>query len=247
MAATKDFSRFNSIDYLEEYYSAEGKDPENNFLLGFFHDVYSHIPQQKKLLEVGGGPSIYPLISASSKVDEIMFSEYTEDNRAAVKAWIDKLPTAFDWGKHFSYVADMEGEPSPEKIEERVRKGIKKVVACDITKNNPLHPLMHKGFDIVSVNFCPEGITDDEKSYAQYIKNIAYLLKPKGLMVMTLLRNARYYNAGDTKYAACPVDENSVSDVLKNVGCRITRMRTIDIDAPERGYDGIIALTAVKQ
>jgi hypothetical protein len=245
MAATKDFSKFNPLDYLEEYYSDDEDDPENDFLLGFFHDVYSQMPKQKKLLEVGGGPVIYPLISASSKVDEIIFSEFISENRLAVKGWMEKDPCAFDWSRYFKYVAEMECT-SHEKVEERLRSRLKKIINCDISKSNPLAPLSHRDFDVLSVNFCPESITDDEKSYALWMKNIVSLLKPNGVLVMTLIRNARYYKSGDTKFTACPVDENGVADALKMAGCRVTKMRSYDINDPERGYDGLIALTAIK-
>jgi nicotinamide N-methyltransferase len=245
MASSKDFSKFNPVDYLEEYYSNDENDPENEFLLGFFHDVYSQLPKQKNLLEVGGGPVIYPLISASSKVDEIVFSEFTEDNRNAVKKWLKNDATAFDWSRYFMQVASMEGESDHKKVEQRLRDKIKKIVKCDISKSNPLEA--HSGnFDIISVNFCPESITDDEKSYYAWMKNIASLAKPKGLVVMTMIRNARYYSSGDTKFVACPIDENGVVDALRQAGCKVTKMRTIDIDDVERGYDGLIALTAIK-
>jgi hypothetical protein len=245
MAATKDFSKFNPLDYLEEYYTDDDADPENEFLLNFFHNVYGQMPKQKTLLEVGGGPVIYPLISASSKVDEIVFSEFIEENRQAVKNWIQKDPSAFDWSPYFKMIAEMECT-SPEMVEERLRSRIKKIIKCDITKPNPLAPVAKKNFDVLSINFCPESITDDEKSYAEWMKNIVSLLKPSGIIVMTLIRNARYYDSGDTKFAACPVDENGVSDVLRALGCRITRIKSYDINDPERGYDGLIALTAVK-
>ncbi|MFH1181646.1 MAG: guanitoxin biosynthesis pre-guanitoxin forming N-methyltransferase GntF [Candidatus Woesearchaeota archaeon] len=245
MAATKDFSKFNPLDYLQEYYADDENDPENDFLLSFFHDVYGQMPRQKKLLEVGGGPVIYPLISASSKVDEIIFSEFTDENRAAVKNWVQKHPTAFDWSRYFKYVAEMECT-SPERIEERLRSRLKKIIKCDISKSNPIAPLSHKDFDILSINFCPESITDDEKDYMLWVRNIVSLLKPEGILVMTMIRNARYYNSGDTKFIACPIDENGVADALKMAGCRITKMQSFDINDPERGYDGLIALTAVK-
>jgi nicotinamide N-methyltransferase len=245
MAATKDFSKFHPSDYLQEYYSDDEDDPENEFLLNFFHNAYGQMPKQKTLLEVGGGPVIYPLISASSKVDEIIFSEYTEENRQEVRSWVKKDQSAFDWSRYFKQIADMECT-SPEVVEDRLRSKIKKIVKCDISKANPLAPITQKNFDIISINFCHESVTDDEKSYLQWLKNAISLLKPSGIVVMTMIRNAKYYTSGDTQFAACPIDENGVSDALRAAGCRITRIKSYDINDPERGYDGLIALTAVK-
>jgi hypothetical protein len=49
-----------------------------------------------RCLEYGAGPCIHNLISASPKVDRIVFAEYLEGNRKAVKSWIAESSEAYD-------------------------------------------------------------------------------------------------------------------------------------------------------
>ena len=73
MKHLNDFSTFSARAYLGEFYP--NLNPENEFLLRFYHEFYSTIPKQHSLIEIGGGPTIFQLLSASRKVDEIIFSE----------------------------------------------------------------------------------------------------------------------------------------------------------------------------
>ena len=44
------------------------------------------------LLEVGGGPCIYSLITAAKYVDSITFSDYAETNRKEINLWKEERP-----------------------------------------------------------------------------------------------------------------------------------------------------------
>ena len=63
-------------------------------LLKGFHSFYeqyiSGTAGSKSLLEFGGGPTIYPLISAAKYVDNITFAEYAETNRNEIELWRDR-------------------------------------------------------------------------------------------------------------------------------------------------------------
>ena len=55
-------------------------------------DFYELIVKGDKplwLLEFGGGPSLYALISAAKHVDKIVFAEYAENNRREVEMWVE--------------------------------------------------------------------------------------------------------------------------------------------------------------
>ena len=79
------------------------------FYLKVIHDFYSDYhhnwkPETARLLEFGGGPCIYPLISAAPHVSEIVFAEYAEEGRKEVELWKNNDPAAHDWTPYFRYV-----------------------------------------------------------------------------------------------------------------------------------------------
>ena len=68
----------------------------------FYRDYHSNWnPETARLLEFGGGPCIYPLISAAPYVRGIVFAEYAEEGRREVELWKNDDATAHDWTPYF--------------------------------------------------------------------------------------------------------------------------------------------------
>ena len=80
---------------MQEYYKVT--DPL--FGLKDLHEFYQSYPSTSKLkiLDIGSGPVIANTISAAPYAAEIVLSEYTEANRAALLQWLNNDPNAFDW------------------------------------------------------------------------------------------------------------------------------------------------------
>ena len=245
---TSDFRKFSPKYYLNDYFSEE--DNEGRDLLRFYHKAYSGLSGISRLLEVGGGPTIYQLISASAVANQIIFSEYLDDNRKEITKWIKGRRGAFNWDKYFRFVLQLEGKKcsqnSLREIKHRLRKKVKAVIFCDVLKNNVLKTKKYENFDAVSVNFCSESITDNEKDFILSLRNITSLLKENGLLVMTLLKNARYYKVGKVKFCSFPVNEQYIKEVLPQIGYEGIKIKSYKAE-PERSYNGFICLTARKR
>ncbi len=67
----------------------------------------------KRLLDLGCGPTIQSVISASKWYDEIVLSEYVEDIReehvGTVQKWINGEPGLSNWNEYFQRFAQFEG------------------------------------------------------------------------------------------------------------------------------------------
>jgi hypothetical protein len=85
---TEDWGQFDPSAYLQEYYSDIGF--ENFALLRFLAETFPSIPKGGRMLEFGGGPTIYPLISAVTRVDEIHFADFLQVNLDEVGRWINE-------------------------------------------------------------------------------------------------------------------------------------------------------------
>lgn len=246
-----EYSNFSPKAYLHDYFMENeyDYDEESQFLLEFFHNAYRKIGPRNSLLEIGGGPIIYSIISASSHVNEIFFSDYLEENLDEVRKWLQNKKDSFNWDKYFELVLKLESkELNPENlqsIKERLRGKVKKLLHCDIFKENPLEA-EYEPFDIVASNFCPESIAHNEEPFLQAVKNITSLIAPNGFIVMTLLRNGTSYKVGSESFQAFPVNEKLVSRALGNLGFAKIEIESISINDKNRGYDGLMALTAKK-
>src|SRR5690242_2887970 len=92
------FEPFNAQAYLQEYYSHLGE--ENRALLHFLHEAYTCIfaeTDSARILEFGGGPTLYQLISASKYSVIIDFSDYLDENLREIQKWLQNEPGMFSW------------------------------------------------------------------------------------------------------------------------------------------------------
>ena len=64
-----DWREFDPSAYLNEYYADLGE--ENVAILRFYSDVFRAMTPKSVMLDFGSGPTIYSLISAVTKVEEI--------------------------------------------------------------------------------------------------------------------------------------------------------------------------------
>src|SRR6266496_4879863 len=96
IALADTFAPFDPRAYLKEYYSHLGQ--ENQELLHFLNEVYRRIFVEldaARLLEFGGGPTIYQLISAAKYPVSIDFSDYLDTNLKEVQHWLQDRPEQF--------------------------------------------------------------------------------------------------------------------------------------------------------
>lgn len=245
MKIIKDYRQFIPGEFLKEYYAQLGI--ENRALLDFFHRVYQLIPTQNRLLEIGGGPTIYQLISASSKVNEIVFSEYLAANRKEIEKWLKEDSSAYNWDKYFHYVLKLEGRKTSKtnlsKIKTRLRNKIKEIIKCDLFQTNPIGPKRYNDFGVVSVNFCVEAVSDKERDFLLFMSRITKLVRKKGYLVMSICKRASYWKLGDLYFVNFPVDEKYMANLLKKLNFKILILDSIPNEF-DQGYEGIIFLLA---
>jgi NNMT/PNMT/TEMT family protein len=115
MPSEQYIGRFQALEYLEEYYPDREIGSENTALLAFYHSACREL-SGGTWIEIGGGPTLYQLISASAKVGAIVFSDYLEENLATVKSWLEANKPGL-WRSYIEATLRLEGLPSPSEAE----------------------------------------------------------------------------------------------------------------------------------
>lgn len=244
----KDFTNFPAKAYLEEYFSKNG--PENRALLSFLHNAYKTVPHCNSLIEIGGGPTIYQLISASEKVDFIIFSDFAQSCREEVRKFLQKDKNTFNWNPFIKYVLQLEDKNPSESLiadyKERIRSKIKVIIPCDIRNKDPLFPIWCPQFDILSMHSVPDAISETEQEFIQNTKNPLVLLKQGGYFFSMFVKNAKNWKCGDKWYPSFPVDEQYIKNLFPQLGLSLKNISTVDAEF-EQGYDGLISAFAIKR
>jgi hypothetical protein len=248
---TRDFKHFDPAAYLREYYGDVGA--ENLALLRFMSETYRGLPRGGRLLDFGGGPTIYPLISAVGRVDEVHFSDYLPANLEEVRRWLSKHPAAFDWRDFVRQAIELETEaPCTEaevtEREDRIRGLVTQVMRCDASRTPPIDGAI-RPYEVVVTNFCAESATSDRHQWRAFVVNIVSLLKPGGVLIMSALKGAGSYAVGSRRFPAVDISEDDLIELLEETGFRNKKieLRSVPADRPSRDYDGLIMAVARKE
>jgi hypothetical protein len=247
------FDHFDPADYLAEYYSAIGD--ENDALLQFLAGAYEGMPAGGSLLEVGGGPTVYQLVSAAGRAGSITFADPVDANLRAVASWVDGCPGAFDWSAFVRRALHHEGidRPSDAQVwdrQARLRAELTHLRSCDVFR-----PLLAPGeapFDAVGSHFVTESITADRAMWRRGLGNLVGALRPGGLLVLSALEHAQSWRAGDRCYPAVWLTVADVVEALEGFGVVLEHVERIDAEVPagdpsaghqsagHQGYGGMV-------
>jgi len=97
------------IDTLAEKTNTRHEMIENVAIFNFYRTVVEHLLQvfpegNARILDIGGGPTIYQHIGLAIVAKHITHSEFLETNRTEVIAWLNNEDTAYAWDPYFELV-----------------------------------------------------------------------------------------------------------------------------------------------
>ncbi|NXC36299.1 NNMT methyltransferase, partial [Campylorhamphus procurvoides] len=245
---------FNPREYLKEYYSMnDSKDGGNVFLtqnLKLLHKMFSLDGLRgNTLIDVGCGPTIYQLLSACEHFQEIIALDYTDRNRQELEKWLRNEEGAFDWVPVVKYVCELEGdrEKWAEK-QEKVRKKVKQVLKCDVTKANPTAPVSLPPADCIVSTLCLEGACKDLPTFRSALRNIGTLVKPGGHLVMLTTLGDTYYTFNKQVFSCLHVEKHEVEAAVEAAGfeVKLSEVQPYTVSDDRMDCSGFLGLVARK-
>lgn len=231
-------------DYLAQYYRGEVS-PLNKEMLRFYAKVYEDLGG-RSLLEFGGGPTIYSLITAARTVSSIHFCDYNAECLDEVNKWLMEDNAAFDWSYCTKYALSCEEEGreniSEEDIQARhklIRQRIRKISRCDILADDPLLGSSMGPYGVVASAFCLNCIIEDKREWFYLNKKLANLVDKDGLFVTASTLNSSYWMIQNVRYPAVKLTPDDISNMYSELRFSITYSDVID-STDEEGHEGFI-------
>ena len=178
-----------------------------------------------KLVEVGGGPNIMPLISIAPYVSKIVFSEYAAECRKAVQLWKTGSPEAYDWSPFMQYVVskiEKNSDPDAAKAREDLLRSKVCIVPCNILADS--HSILEDEeaastqYDIVSLNGCIEACVNSESQYSDCLAKLRNLLTPEGFLIGTAHFGVGWWNVEGVKYHSFSMSKDGFLAALQMAG-----------------------------
>ena len=236
MADTNVKGNYESFD-ADTYVAMRYKDVTNDrvhFLMGSFHEAFQSLPYSLTVLEYGSGPVIQHCISAAAHASEIVFSDIAESNREAVRKWLRRDPTAFNWSPHFDHVVQTlegKGEKEAREREEMLRKVVKGVVHCDVLADPPIEKGFEGPYDVLIEGGCLLVACTTTESFKKGLITLTHLLKTGGTILMwgmdrDMKQSTTVYSVGSNVYQCLCMEKEIVLEAVKEAGFSNVHMQS---------------------
>ncbi|XP_040181982.1 nicotinamide N-methyltransferase-like [Rana temporaria] len=225
---------FDPVDFYKTYYHPEEGTITGewlHFALRNFHETFTSGGVKGDLLiDFGAGPSIYQLLSACEAFNNIITSDFLEQNLAQLQKWLRNDPDALDWTKIVKLVCELEGNSDNEsckKKEEKLRRTVTKVLKCDALKKNPYDPVEMPKADCLISCLCLEVPCKDVESFTDTLRNLKSLIKPGGHIVIQSVLNCTYYYVGQKRFSCLAITKEELEMAFKKAGYEIVKLKVI--------------------
>ena len=167
-----------------------------------------------------------------------MFSDIAEPNREAVRKWLRRDPTAFNWSFHFDYVVQTlegKGEKEAREREEMLRKVVKGVVHCDVLAEPPIEKGFEGPYDVLIEPGCLLAACTTTKSFKKGLATLSHLVKSGGTIIMwgidlSMEQPTTVYTVGSKEHNCLCIGKESVADAAKEAGFSSVHMQFCEVD-----------------
>ncbi|XP_069135691.1 phenylethanolamine N-methyltransferase-like isoform X1 [Argopecten irradians] len=249
------YGQFDQDWYLRHYYGCiAGQTVDQGNLLRFNLERYNSIFQSgevkgRQLLDIGTGPSVHSIITASRHVDDVYLSDFAAQNRKVLIDWWKSDKTLIE--KITEYV--LKQETSSETVVERqtAMKGkVRAVLPIDVTMSIPLGSGSDvTQFDIITSSLCLEAAALTIDQYRTNAANVASLLKVGGHFILNGVLEQTWYRVGESKFACVWLSKEDIESTFVSCGFDIKQFDVVKFKSEDEAYSdfhGYFVMHAIK-
>ncbi|GBL97519.1 Indolethylamine N-methyltransferase [Araneus ventricosus] len=199
---------------------------ENNYDFWFkcLHEFFSSGNcSGTRMLEIGSGPTVHNIATASAYFPYIVQSEFVESNCEQLRKWLRKDPDSLDWTIFLQRVARAEGKEDVDaavpEIEDRIRSAVKAVVHADVLDDQVIpKEYTQEPYDLILSVLTFETAAVNLESYSKILGRANRLLRKGGKMILISATKCTYWQVGGNKFHCLSLEEHEIEDALKKNG-----------------------------
>jgi len=173
-----------------------------------------------RLLDLGSGPTVHNIATASAYFPNIILSEFVERNCEQLRKWVRNDPDCIDWTLFLERVARAEKRNDVEKackeIEDRIRSSVKAVIHCDVLNDQVIaKEYTQQPFDLILTSLTLETAAANWESYSNILGRINRLLREGGKLIVIGVTMCSSWKCGDNKFHCLPLKETDIQRALQ--------------------------------
>lgn len=235
-------SSFDPVFYVSEFYG-DNLLRETKWILDQFHDTFVDGKLKgEQLLDLGSGPVVYPVVTASRWFDKIYLSDFYRSNVKFLQKWRQGEKESVYMKSIMEHFAQKEEDSvSWEALNKRVSEKVKGIVECDVNTPNPISGTVIEEFkfDVITCSLCLQVATLTFESFGKALKNISTLLKPGGHIVIVDVLDQTFYGLGENKFQALCLTMEELQSTIQSSGYTILGINTTTSNVDPTYSNGI--------
>lgn len=227
-------NNFSISDYLRTNF--QKMHPEDMAIMRHLARYYATCPRNERILEVGVGPNLYPIMAMLPVAEKIRAIDINDRNIQYMKGQ-QIHPDSF-WNRFWQYIGSQSIIYNYD-----FRSDLENKVTFET--GNFFDYSTHHKYDVVSFNSFAESITSDYWSFRHVCNRILNFVKPGGTVISVFMSGSNGYQVGAVNFPAFPIKSKIVRQIFSPA---FSQLKIVDIPKaviPIRdGYDGMIFMIA---
>ena len=232
---------FDPREYLRQYFNAPGE--EDRFTLKFWIEHIRHLPPGVRVLEYGGGPTLYSVLALARKASSVHFSDYVPACLAEVRRWMAGEPGAHDWQPYTRYILELEGlaydEAAMTAREAALRRQLTRLSEGDARAEQILSD-PRPPYDVITAHHCLDVAARDLPEFKRMVRRLAEMLTSGGLFLLSVTTGTSNYTVDGVVFPCLDLTWEHVSESLIEAGIDPQRRYHAAMPVEREEYSGVL-------
>jgi hypothetical protein len=196
-------------------------------------DSWEGIGDVQSVVEVGGGPNMYPVLAALPYAQSIAITDFSQPNCAYVTTQLDRLDER--WWRFWELLAA--AAPCYRVDRDSVQSLLRRRAGVH---RQDIYGLPAATWDVASMHFCAESITGDRAEFSLGCQRLCEAVRPAGHVLASFMLGSNGYVVGGVTFPAVSV---TLSDLEAEFAKHCDDIDVFEIDQGpalvRAGYSGM--------
>ena len=241
------WSRFSSHDYWQRNYDVlQQEDREIIHRVGdFFMCAFAGRLPARRGIDVGSGTNLYPALLMLPWTEQILLTDFSASNVRWLRRQVaDDDDAAWAWRPFWRELRELEGYRQVDEPRERLREACVSEPGYAGIEERSVFALPRARWDLGTMFFVAESITEDPEEFRAAITRFAGALKPGAPFAAAFMAGSHGYLVADIPFPALPITPDNVRRHFTELGASEVSVEWLQPKHRVReGYEGMIVAT----
>ncbi|HLF26086.1 MAG TPA: guanitoxin biosynthesis pre-guanitoxin forming N-methyltransferase GntF [Anaerolineae bacterium] len=232
---------FDAREYLARYFAEPSA--EDRFTLTFWIEQIRQLPPGVRVLEYGGGPTLYSVLALARKASTVHFSDYMPASLNEVRRWIAGDAGAHDWRPYIRFMLELEGAPS-DKAAVALRETALRRQMTHLSVGDARTPAMleepRPPYDVITAHHCLDVAARDFTDFKRMVTHLADMLTSGGLFLLSITTGTTLYTVDGATFPCLDLTTEQLREALSEAGMDPQRVFQAAMPIEREEYNGVI-------